>query len=255
MNPHNISEAERILADTLVRYPMMFCSACYFGDPSDKSMKVNNGTMTLIKHNSKRYGITNYHVVQEYRNRFLDEPDIRFCVGNVEIDLESAVLDEDRNLDLCTLNFDEYDEESFGSGGDVPTRFLNIENFDTIGLKEGDYVLFGGYPGVWRERPTSNHLIFDTLSTGGTQVIDVTPRNIICELAIDKCIISLSNHRERFPDNLGGLSGGPVFFHELSGAGISIFKFVGIIYEHMQDFDSVLIRPASFIDNDFMIKR
>ena len=254
MSPSTPSEEERALADTLVRYPMMFCNACYFGDPADSEVKVNNGTMTLISRNSKRFGITNYHVIEEYRNRRSEEPNIRFCVGNAEIDVESAILDEDQDLDLCTFCFDEYEEESFGSDGEVPTRFLEIESFENTNLQEGSFVLLGGYPGVWRERPSSNHLIFDTLSSGGMEVMDVSQRNIRCELALDKCVVSLSDHRDEFPNNLGGLSGGPVFFHELSPAGISIFKFVGVIYEFMPNFDSILIRPATFIDSDFKIK-
>lgn len=250
-----LSEDQKNLGDELTRFPMNFCNACFFGDPADNSSKVNNGTITLVKHKNKRFGITNHHVINEFRNRLQNEPEIKFAIGGAEINIEKSIIDEDPSLDLCTLDLQDHEESDFHSHGNVPTHFYEIDNFTTGNLKAGEFVLFGGYPGVWRERPSSNHLIFDTLSSGSTEVNELTTQNIRCELALDKCTITLKENHDEFPENLGGLSGGPVFHHHLSPAGISQFKLVGIIYEHMAEYDSILARPISFLDENFLINK
>ena len=250
-----LSDDQMKLADELTRFPMLFCNACFFGDPGDDSTRVNNGTVTLIKYNNNKFGITNYHVIDEFRKRLKDEPNIKFGIGGAEINLESSIIDESQDLDLCTLNLDNHDESDFHSRGNVPTHFYEIDDFTTGNLKAGEYVLFGGYPGVWRTRPTSNHLIFDTLSSGSTEVNEFTSQNIRFELALDKCIITPKENHDKFPENLGGLSGGPVFHHHQSSTGISKFKLVGIIYEHIAEYDSILARPISFINEHFQINK
>jgi len=250
-----LSDDQKNLGDELTRFPMYFCNACFFGDPSDISTKVNNGTITLVKYKNRIFGITNYHVINEFRYRLQNEPKIKFGIGNVEINIEKSIIDEDPYLDLCTLDLQDHEESDFHPHGNVPTHFYEIDDFTTGNLKTGDFVLFGGYPGVWRERPTSNHLIFDTLSSGSTEVNEFTSQNIRCELALDKCIITLKEHHVEFPKNLGGLSGGPVFHHYLSPAGISQFKLVGIIYEHIPEYDSILARPISYLNEHFKIKK
>lgn len=248
-----ISEEEKQLARELSKFPMKFCNACYFGDPTDEGVLVNNGTMTLIKYNNQRYGITNHHVIDAYRSRLVDEPNIKFCVGNAEIDLNASIIDENEDIDLCTVDLNAYDEESFKSLGLVPTIFFEVDDFTIGDLKEGDFILFGGYPGAWRERPESNHLIFDTLSSGATEVNTVSNQNIICELSLEKCITTLMGHRDRLPDNLGGISGGPVFQHKVTDSGISVFKLVGIIYEYSQNYETFFMRPISFLTEELKV--
>ena len=250
-----LTEKQVKLSREMVKFSLKFCNACYFGNPTADDVKVNNGTMTLVKYKGERFGITNFHVVDAYRVRLRDEPDIDFYVGNTLIDLDETLFDEDRDLDLCTFYLDGYEEEQFGSNGEIPTHFFEIDNFTSGEIKKGDFVLLGGFPGVWRSRPKSNHLIFDSLSTGSTEVTEVTSRNVRCELALDKCVVTLNQHHNEFPENLGGLSGGPVFLNQVLPSGISTFKLIGFIYEHIAEYDSIMVRPISFINENFWIRR
>ncbi|MEJ1298321.1 MAG: hypothetical protein RPU64_04120 [Candidatus Sedimenticola sp. (ex Thyasira tokunagai)] len=250
-----LTDEQRKVVNELTEFPMKFCNAFFFGDPSDESVKVNNGTMTLIKYNNQRYGITNYHVIDKFRKRREEEPNIKLAIGNAEINLEDSLIDEDPKIDLCTFNLEIYKESDFESNGDVPTFFYELDDFSTGSLKEGDFVLLGGFPGVWRERPHSNHLAFDTLSSGSTKVTEFTGKNLRCELALDKCIFTGKHGRDEFPENLGGISGGPAFLHYVTDAGFSQFKLVGVIYEHVPAYDSILIRPISFFDENLCIKK
>ena len=249
-----VTEEEKRLARELSKFPMKFCNACYFGDPSDEGGIVNNGTMTLIKYNDSRYGITNHHVVNAYRARLENEPELKFYVGNAEVNIVESIIDDNENLDICTVDLNDIDEESFRSEGQISTIFFEIDDFTVGDIKEGDFVLFGGYPGAWRERPQPNHIIFDTLSTGATEVNTASDMNIICELSLDKCITTLMNHRDCLPESFGGISGGPVFHHKTTEAGISVFKLVGIIYEYAPLYEAFFIRPISFITENMRVR-
>lgn len=255
MNVDELTDEQLKLSREMVKFSLGFCNACYFGDANEKEGKINNGTMSLVKFKGERFGITNFHVIEEYRARLKNEPNIKLYIGNMPIELENTLFDEDKDLDLCILYLDDYNENEFGSDGDIPTHFFEIDDFTADGVSEGDFVLFGGYPGVWRSRPKSNHLIFDSLSSGGTEVTEVTSRSIRCELALEKCVVTLDQHHHEFPENLGGISGGPVFLNKILPSGISVFKIIGFIYEHIVDYDSILVRPISFINDKFHIVR
>ncbi|RSD32890.1 hypothetical protein [Vibrio pectenicida] len=243
------------LARILIKYPLNFCTTCFFGNPKLTQGKVNNGTVTLLEYKGEKYGITNHHVIDEYRKRLAEDPEVHLYLGNARIDLDSVLFDEDETLDVCILYLQGYTESQIAMNGEVPTKFFPVgERHHVSRLVVGDFVLFGGYPGVWRVRFSELNIQFDTLSSGGSEVADVTDMNIRCELKLDQCT-TISEHGHDFPDNLGGLSGGPVFHHSLTDIGISKFEFIGVIYEHIPLFDSVLIRPASVLDENMWIIR
>lgn len=253
MDISKFTDEQKMLSMEMVKFPLKFSNACFFGASSDVDVKVNNGTMTLVRFNGEKYGITNFHVIEAYRERLKNEPEIVFYIGNTQVDLEETLLDEDKGLDLCTLYLEGYEESRFGSNGEIPTHFYEIDDFGLGSLSEGDFVLFGGYPGVWRSRVETNHLMFDSLSSGGTEVTEVTSRNIRCEISLDKCIITMTQHHDKFPKNLGGLSGGPVFLNQLLPSGLSVFKLIGIIYEYIEEYDSIMVRPISFINEQLLL--
>ena len=253
MTTEDITKEELALSKEMAQFPMKFCNACFFGDASDPSGKVNNGTMTLVRYKGEKFGITNFHVIDAYRKRLANEPDIKFYIGNTLIDIEETLFDENEDLDLCTLYLDAYEEKDFGSFGDIPTHFFEIDEFPLAQVSEGEFVLFGGFPGVWRTRPETNHLVFDSLSTGGTEVAEVTDMNIRCELAIDNCLVTMNRHDRALPDDFGGLSGGPMFARRELSSGVTIFKLAGIIYQHMPEYDSITIRPVTFINECFHV--
>lgn len=245
---------DKALAEVLVRYPMMFCVPCFFGAPGSNDGRLNNATLTLLEYKGERYGITNYHVIDEYRRRLAEDPGVHLYFGGVKADLDLVLLDEDSDVDICVFYLEEYPEKDFATDGEVPTQFFPVGDLCYVeNLVAGDFVLMGGYPGAWRVKLSSLNFQFDTLSFGGTEVSEATEMNIRCELKVGQSTL-VSKNREKFPDNIGGLSGGPVFHHSVTNRGISKFEFVGVIYEYIHEYDSVLIRPASIFNRSMCIK-
>ncbi|GAA6153819.1 hypothetical protein [Pseudoteredinibacter isoporae] len=243
---------DNILGVQLTKYSLSFTSPCYFGNPNRDDAKVNNGTVTLIKFRGERFGLTCFHVINEYRKRVEEEGDVSLYIGNILVELDEIWFDENEGYDLCTLYLEPYAEEKFGAYGEVPTHFFELEEFTNEGVEIGNFVLWGGYPGVWRERPSSDNVIFDTISSGSTLIDDAAADIITCRLEVDKCLITIQNGRDMTGD-LGGISGGPLFLHKISSAGISSFSLVGIIYQYSPNVDVLLSRPVTLIRDNLWL--
>lgn len=254
MNKDKLTQEQLEYIRILSENPMNYCCPCFFGDPTDEEVKVNNGTMTLIQYKGRKYGITNFHVIDAYRNRLENEPSIMLSAGNAELNLDNDLIDEEEVLDICIFDLDRFHEDDFKSNGNVQTIFFEVDDFTIGELKVGDYALFGGYPGQWRERIKINHLGFETLSSGASEVIELSTEIIRCSLSIEECIID-APIRDELPRDLGGLSGGPVFNKIISPSGIESFKLVGIIFQYAEIFDSIVIRPITCIDSALRINR
>lgn len=254
-NPVPSIRAEDPLARELALLPGKFSQACYFGNPLITEMRLNNGTVTLATDEHRRIGITNAHVIQGYRNRKVTEPELNFYIGTAIIDIESIIISEDEDFDICTISLDDIPEAELRSNGSVETHYTTLIPGVLPNLSEGDFIAFGGFPGVWRQQPAHNELIFDTFSTGGTEISDISDRTIRCQLDLENTVMTLADHHASAPQDLGGLSGGPAFKIHILESGIAVFPLVGIISEHMQQYDSVLIKRLNCIDSDFNILR
>lgn len=248
-----VSGDEERLSRVLVGFSLTYCVPIYFGDPAELDGKINSGTITLVRRNGENYGITNFHVVDGFRDRLRDNPNTHLYVGSQKIDLYDVLLDEDRGLDIAVLYLEGFSEEAFSTRGDIPTSFYDFPVSSVNEINEGGFVLFGGFPGVWRERDGRN-VIFDSFSSGGTLINDASEKNIRCEIAAEKSVVT-KVRRDSPPVNLGGLSGSPVFTEEEGKAGIRHFSLVGVIYEYIEQYDSILIRPLHCINDDMTIKK
>ncbi len=231
---------------------MTYATPVYFAGPpkADELPSVNNGTGTLIAVEDRQFCITNWHVLAAYRERMAKEPEIIFQAGNVRLDPEDALISESEKYDLAILDFSELGADKIGSIGEVPTQYLQALSWPPEQPTKGEFVMFGGFPGYWREVKGPAEIQFDTLSSGSTEVIDVNGERLICQLQIDKCLLHRAEPGRDEPGELTGLSGGPVLRERQSESGITTFEFVGIIYEYGKDLDCLFIRPATLITAD-----
>lgn len=248
-----VSCDEKKLSRFMVGFSLTYCVPIYFGDPAELDGKINSATITLVRRKNENYGITNFHVIDEFRNRLRGSQSIQLYVGSQRVELNDVLLDEDRDLDIAVLYLEGFGEEGFSTRGDIPTSFYDFPVSSMDGVNEGGFVLFGGFPGVWRQRDGS-HVVFDSFSSGGTLINDASENNIRCEIAADKSVVTRVR-RDSPPVNLGGLSGSPVFTEVEGEAGVRYFSLIGVIYEYIEQYDSILIRPLNCINDDMTINK
>ena len=160
----------------MAEYPLKFCLACCIENHKLPDRLIANGTMTLVRTQGERYGITNYHLIEWFRKRRDECADVDLYVGYVLIDLDDCLLDEDEDLDLCTLYLEGVPETNLVAGGTSNTNYIDLDAQTTEQTRVGDYLMFGGYPGEWREPPRAHELNFSTFSVAGMEVSDASDR-------------------------------------------------------------------------------
>jgi hypothetical protein len=91
-----LTPAQYAELDIRAKQPLMHAAPIFFGPQPALATpaSIHNGTVTLARVNGRQLGITNSHVIKEFRE-CAKSGDKQVCfLGNVEIDLETRVIDD-----------------------------------------------------------------------------------------------------------------------------------------------------------------
>ena len=207
---------------------------------------LHNGTICYVDTGQRKIGITNNHVYQQYMDDLARFPDVEAQFNGNTIRPETRLIDQNKELDLATL--------------DVPAVFVssstrNLAHHKPAGwppsaVKTGDLVLYGGYPGELKDfSPGQVEFPFQSFMWRPTGITDA---NIV--LHVDFPNLFWPGHgEERINEELGGISGGPVFriIEHLDQPEKRIdYELVGIVYEIHESWDVVRARHIRHVRAD-----
>jgi len=237
------------LGKEMARFPLSYANSILIGPRplTTTPPKINSGTVSLIKLDVGPVAITCYHVIEEYRSLLEKDSEIVFQIGNIKLDPIKLLIDENRDLDIVTLSLNEKGIEEQLKDEEMGSSFFKPILWPPNDVQEGEFLAFGGFPGTWRQQPSSREVIFDSFSSGACKVGIVRDDYIQCHFEREYWVQPTKNTpRDSINiNNLGGLSGSPAFILR------SLYwEFVGIVYEYMESFDILRIRPAKFIRKD-----
>lgn len=228
-------------------FAMARCAPFFWSsqEPGQPAKIVHNGTITYVATGQRELGITNAHVYNQYEKDRAALSDIEAQFGGSTIYPEQRLIDRNAKLDLAAL--------------DVPKLFLDSNlagkkhnrppGWPPTRLKAGELVIYGGYPGALKE-PKTGEIVWPFQSFTWW-VSEVTDSNIVLHVDFPN-LLWPGHEEEKFNENLGGISGGPVFrvVETADPATKKIakvhFELVGIIYEFSAMVDSAFARH---IDN------
>lgn len=255
-DPELVKKAKALSAGPLgkemAKFPLRFAKAAFFGEkPSkDKYIKVNNGTITLVELEGHPIGVTCFHVIDAYR-QINDGENYVFQIGNLEFNPLERVIGESPKMDLVSIDLKGINVNELIMREGIGSEFFVPPCWPPKKIKSGDYVVFGGFPGKWRQYLSWNEIVFDSWSSGGSKVSSVSEKHFICQFEREFWVESFNLHDHDGLDlhQLGGLSGGPVFIHR----GL-YWELIGIIYEFSEGFDLMYIRPADLLNYDGTIR-
>lgn len=244
----NYEEAKNMaagpLGDQMSKFPLRFCCALYFGRPPahDRPEQISNGTATLLRDRGVPYALTCFHVLEGYRARKANYPDTFFSIGNVHLDPEKQLAGLDPAKDYVLIELSEAQAKDITSR-DIPIGidFIDV-GYIAQSVKIDQYVAFGGFPGDLREYLDFNEISFGTYGSGACRVTDTHTDYLTCQFEKNFWVV---NFKERFPENLRGMSGGPVCLIRHSEVGIISYDFLGFIYNMHEQSDSLYARLAS----------
>jgi hypothetical protein len=196
--------------------------------------------MTFLQTSSHVLGITNAHVADEIA-KWKDKENIILKVGTAVLDPHRRFIAKHSDLDLATFNL---------SGVFLSTALQSagtVTSWPPTPPREGDPVLMGGFPAIYREE----------LDQGGTRfqfgwfagkVSTVSARNIGLALDIENSI-SVTDKRMPSSVNLGGWSGGPVF-RVVDENLLERIELTGVIYQYQESYEIAPAHPLTDLNED-----
>lgn len=232
------------------KFPMLFALAICFGEPlKGINAKVNSGTVALIKLNNTYLAVTCSHIIAEYRKKLERNNKVILQIGNLDIDLNEQLLNDNEEFDLATIKLKDEHVRIINTTpkGQPGSCFFEPVRWPPEELKSEDSIVFGGFPAKMCNQIRCNEFLFDSWSSGGCLVHNVNETEFSCQFEREKWKLNFgSDHMEL--DCLGGLSGGPAFIERKLH-----WEFIGIIYEHSPSFDIMFFRPAKLIHSNGII--
>ncbi len=236
------------LGRELAKFPLRFAAAGFFGKRPvrDRPVEVNHGTMTLVELGGRRMAVTCSHVLKKYRE-ISDDSSTLFQISGRELDPLERIIGESPDLDLVSIDLSDIDVDELVRGEEIGSCFFVPRDWPPKQLQSGDFVAFGGFPGKWRRYPSWDEIVFDSWSSGACGVASVREEYFVCQFEREYWVESfnIGGHEGMELDDIGGLSGGPVFI--LRGLR---FELVGVIYEFSSEFDLMYVRPTQLIRED-----
>jgi hypothetical protein len=193
-------------------------------------------------------------VLKEFRARYKKNKRVRFYVGGVQIDPVKLLIDECGSLDIAVINMNNYTADEISYEGENLKSFIEFKSWPPQLPVKGSYVMFCGFPKQLRHS-FSRTVIFQALSSGGSNVYEATLRNIICRVEEDRKFRRKAKMPIPQTVDLPGISGGIVLQERSSSAGLLMLDIVGFVYEHNENYDTLLIRPANCLRKDGTLER
>lgn len=242
LNPQQVA-----IARQYAKFALQFSAVICFGEGRGIPT-VNHGNISLLKMDGRQFGVTNYHVVERFRQRKAEGEPLFCQIGNVPVDPIDRLHSCSEALDLAILDLSEVDAASIRGTRDIPCQFHQPEVWPPRMPQRGEFALLGGFPVTKRTQLGGRHFEFGAFSSGATLIDSVQADVITCRIEIDKCVISLDRDGKGLED-LPGISGSPVMVERRRESGIVVFDLIGIVFEHSMSWDVLRIRPLSLLDS------
>jgi len=206
----------------------------------------HNATCSFIDTGIRKFAITNFHVIEKYRELKKEKANLILQVGSCIIDIEESIIEENKSLDLVTFQIDD-------NIMDVNKKqFCSCSNWPPERAKKEENILYVGFPGKFRETKSINE--FNFYAVAFFEVVSECSEEHFSVL-IDRKLWS-----KRFGlkdisefDNWGGFSGAGIFrFNEEKC--VAFLEPLGVMVSACQSYEILLIRHIDFIDANGVIR-
>ena len=219
-----------------------YVSYVFFVDSISKSGKklYFSAGVTFIDTGERRFAVTNERVIAEYIRIFSKDKRVRFHLGPFKINIENKIIDTNSNCDLATFEVKAYEVDRLNS------QFCYIKPWDPKRIKEGEQVVFAGYPGIPHNKIESNSISLDPV-TFIEEIESVNEKDFKFSLYDRNYRNYLSYRKSSELTELGGFSGAGVFCINQNKSNLFL-EPVGVIYQGIDDLQTLKVRHIDFIN-------
>lgn len=217
--------------------------------PSQQNAGIyKNGTCSFIDTGIRIFAVTNWHVVEYFRQKKSEKNDVIFQLGSIVYDIEERIIAEDKERDLATIDI-ELDELK-----EMEKQACLCRAWPPERIGKGERVVFAGYPGIFRETRQKRTAAFESVLRDEL-VESASSEQFIIAFDMTDLIEMVGSREKTELTDFGGFSGAAVFRYK-DDQPIAIIEPVGIVFEHskIHETDIHLIRHIDFINADGTIR-
>lgn len=162
LNPELVKKAKERAAgpegEQMAKFPLRFASFVCYGRVPKKDSKpcIKNGTASIIDFGNGPIIVTAQHVIQCYRDWLKKEKDLIFQIGGLKIDPLARIISESPKYDLVTIKIKEEERKKIAPTGEIGKDVFYAAQWPPNLPTDKDWVVFGGFPGKWRQCISSN---------------------------------------------------------------------------------------------------
>jgi hypothetical protein len=240
---NQVAEMRRLVAagylQTVEGLAKRLSAPFWWRDPDlPAGQQLQGGTICFLHTGARLIGVTAAHVHLAFLNARDAHPELACQIGGQRFDPESRCIALDQRLDVATYGLSELQVNA------VPADIHYAPKWPPE-VDLNDAYVIGGWPwSLIRESEAENshaflHFIGKLSSASANQLgaVTYTARSI-----------PWGDEPLPLGTNLGGMSGGPMY--RMSESGLATLTLVGTIFEYHKDFEIVLARPLSLLDEE-----
>lgn len=232
------------LFEQLARYPGQFAQPVFFADPAAEGHAAfKNGSGFFVRLRERTVGVTCHHVLADYRKRRGSSLSPSFQFGRTRFEPEERLIAESRELDLAILDVSALVD---ARNGIESASCIVPGTWPPGDLSSDDILALAGFPGIGRQHITPDYFRFHLLSVGTTEIASLGSTHLMTRIELEKCISS--GVLPHVTEDLGGMSGGPVFVWR-KGLLVTA-ELVGVMYEYQSSLDLMCVRRLNCIRPD-----
>jgi hypothetical protein len=209
--------------------------------------RIRNGSVFFLGIGDKLFAVTAAHVFQGYLAAKRKSSDTICRICNLEIDLESRLIDSRHDIDIATFRFG-YDELRALSPRKQAIRG-HPDYWPPPHPFSGQAVIVSGFPGSLRLWTTWRSISFG-LYTGQLRVNNASDWSVTCPFERECWIDTVGHGLPPRGLDLGGISGGPLMM-PMERNGAWTLELGGVVVEAPSGrFETIVSAPAHLIARD-----
>jgi hypothetical protein len=156
MSRMTLEEAKSLVAgplgDEMAKFALRFCKPLYFGPPPSRGHPgiVNSATASLLRFGDDLLAVTCSHVIDGCRRKLAEDHRCLFAIANCYFDDPlGQLVAEDSAIDAAVfrVTMEQADQITRNSAG-IGEAFYEVSPSSVALVKVGDFVAFGGFPGM-----------------------------------------------------------------------------------------------------------
>lgn len=242
-NRPTIEEGDQLLR--LVRNYISFIMLA--PSPNQPESRIyGNATCSFINTGSRCFGITNKHVIEEFRDLREEQPNMNFQIESHLFDIENNIIAECDNPDILTF---EIAEEFMRR---INKTFCPCRTWPPSRAIKDETIVFAGFPGDFRDQISQSAATFGIVAM--LELVTGSSKNrFFIRIDRDNWIRRFGTREISELENLCGMSGSAVF-REREINRIATLEPVGVIYAGVEGRDWQLAAHIDFIQSDGTIR-